>query len=488
MKEKNTSLDRIHPELNIEKWSIWQPAHSRRKPKRRVIERHTDLEDGNKIIATVEVGFTDWGVLTTDDQKVYYAIIKIWEAEGRPQIIYFSLRRLAKMLNKKWGTGVAKSIVKSLRKLHDTPFAWIDSYFDSTTKKNARHLKSFHILSDLQILEKSVDENTTKQACCCRFHDLIDNNLRNNHTKPLLFNTIISFDNDIAQLLYKHIDLIMADKFHYERRSKALLEDLGLEGQDYNWLSHRKRILEKACKEINGKPISTGFIKVAIKQTEDQKDYKLVFDKVKVATKPKTINIEATQPKPQQNDKTTPPSPSPSPSQNKPESKTVTLSAPQQLVHYFYKLFHNLDTPSPTAKEIGQAATLINDYGLDLAKYTIEFSRAAAAKTNFQPQTFGGILHYAPKAAAQFVKNQQLQQQQLQQQAQQQQQEQEAREKIVAHLRTTLAERFTIVEQQASQQLLRESPFLQGMEQTTLFKDHLYHLMLYLIRQENTSA
>ena len=79
---------RIYPELNLEKWSIWQPTNSRTKPKAKILERQIQLPGSSQVMAKVKVGFTDLGVLTTEDQKVYYALIKMWEEDGRPEILY----------------------------------------------------------------------------------------------------------------------------------------------------------------------------------------------------------------------------------------------------------------------------------------------------------------------------------------------------------------------------------------------------------------
>ncbi len=485
MENKTELQKRIYAELNLEKWSIWQPTYTNNNPKRRILEREISLHDGSRIIARVEVGFSDLGVLTTDDQKVYYALIKMWEEDGRPSILCFSLRRLAKVLNKPWSGAIANTLSQSLKRLQATPFAWIDSYYDSTTKKNITIEESFNILANLHLVKDKVGKRTTKQECRCKFNDLIDNNLRNNHTKPLLFDTIIQFTSGITQLLYKHVDLVMADKSHYERRTELLFQDLQLEGEGYKKPSVRKRILEKACKEIDGQPISTGFLKATIKQTEDGKDYKVVFDKVKGTAKQKTITVEATTP--QQPEKTVAPPHS--------KQKAPVSSATHDLVNYFYQLFHNLDTCTPTDKEVSQAASLINSYGLDLAKYTIEFAKTSSEKTNFQPQSFGGIVQYAPKAAADFTRKQQeqiqqqvqLQQQTAQQNAQQNallQQEEEACVQMQTHLKTLLLDRYESLEQTVKQQLVLEMPWLAKLQPTAImFRSALYKEMLHQAKQ-----
>ena len=60
----------IRPDLNLEKWSLWQPAKSHDKMRSKILRREIELLDGTTMVATVEVGFTQKGVLTTEDQKV----------------------------------------------------------------------------------------------------------------------------------------------------------------------------------------------------------------------------------------------------------------------------------------------------------------------------------------------------------------------------------------------------------------------------------
>jgi hypothetical protein len=102
-----TSVEKIRPDLNLEKWSIWQPSKSKTKPRARIFRREIVLADGRNMSAEVEVGFTQKGMLTTEDQKTFYALIKIWEDKGKPtEQTFYSSRGLARVLKKGWGTNV----------------------------------------------------------------------------------------------------------------------------------------------------------------------------------------------------------------------------------------------------------------------------------------------------------------------------------------------------------------------------------------------
>src|SRR5439155_23394555 len=96
----------------------------------------------------------------------------------------------------------------------------------------------------------------------------------------------------VAQLLYTHADLILSDKRQYERRSKELLADLGLRGSEYQRINRRKITLERALRELQGVPISTGVIAHAsLERTQDGTDYKVVFIKSSSLFKRATIRI-----------------------------------------------------------------------------------------------------------------------------------------------------------------------------------------------------
>jgi hypothetical protein len=281
--EDSKALERIRPDLNIEKWTIWQPAKSKNAPNVRVFERAVTLPDGGKLTAQVEIGFTQYGTITTEEQKVYWALVKCWEDKGcSEEFTHFSLRELAKLLKKKWGTNVIDSLTKSLNLLRVTPIIWRNSYYDSSTGETVKELRPFTLLSELKIAQKENDGVVNQASGYFQFDRHLLANLENNHTKPLLFDVAISFKSEIAQLLYPYVDLVMADKTHYERRTKEFCNDLGLKGKMYGYLSGRRRAFLPALKEVEGKPLSTGVLtSVTIEKTSDGKDYKVVFQKAK---------------------------------------------------------------------------------------------------------------------------------------------------------------------------------------------------------------
>jgi hypothetical protein len=380
-KEQGTSnaLEKIRPELNLEKWSFWKPTKSRMQDQEvKTIKREINLDDGSKQIAQVSIHKVgNLGMLTTEDQKTYYALIKIWQDKGRTsEHVFLSLKYLVKTLKKKWGSNVFKATTNSLLRLRTVPFVWKNSYHNAATGQTEKSLTAFNILSDLKIIQRESDGHITKQGGYFRFNDYILKNLLENHTKPLFLDIILNFRSEIAQLIYTYVDLIMADKTYFERRSQGLFNDLGLTGKTYRNPSDRKRKIEKAIKELQGVELSTGILtRVQIKPTKGQqdKDFKVVFLKRLYR---RNRDGDAT-------------------------NKTIDLPLPDpgstKLVHHFHQRLGRSDH-QPTSKELDQATSLIANHDYEIVKYIIDYALEQAQKTNFKMRTFGAVFQYCQEA------------------------------------------------------------------------------------------
>ncbi len=245
------AVDKIRSELNIEKWpAIWQPAKSKNKPALRVMEREVPAADGSRVVSRVEVGYTQLGTLSTEEQKLLYVLIKFWEETGKPGTqVFFSTRELARMLKKKgWGTNVIQAITKSLRKLRTIPIEWINSYYDQT-KLGAVVVdrRPFTLLNELRVIERRQDGAVNSAQGYFKFDDHILTNLQLNYTKPVCIDEFFKLKSEIAQLIYTHIDLMLCDKTKYERRTRELFDDLGLRNAEYGHMYERKRAIERGA-------------------------------------------------------------------------------------------------------------------------------------------------------------------------------------------------------------------------------------------------
>lgn len=375
---------KIRSELNLEKWSIWMPSQSRVKHTEIVRERETTRPDGSKEQARVTIqSVGKLGLFTTEDQKTYYALIKIWEEKGKPDgPTAVSIRQLAQILKKGWGSKVLKSLTESLLRLRTVPFIWENSYYNAATKETEENLNAFTILEDLKLHRTRKDGHVNKEQGFFQFNRHILKNLQANYTKPLCLDVILTFQSEIAQLLYTYLDLIMADKNHYERRSEGLFADLGLEGKTYRNLSDRKRKLERAVKELQGVQLSTGIlVEAALTETKDEKDIKVVFRKQPFVANKLSLSSEPE-------------------SQRPPASDEVTAV---ELVAYFHARLGR-PTKRPTVKELGQAAQILALYDADRAYYIVDYALCKARETQFDMQTFGAVLQYTDAAVQAYTR------------------------------------------------------------------------------------
>jgi hypothetical protein len=392
-------VEKIRAELNIEKWpAIWQPAKSKNKPGLRTMEREVLAADGSRTVSRVEVGYTQLGTLTTEEQKLLYVLIKFWEDAGKPDVqVFFSTRGVARMLKKKgWGTNVIHSVTKSLRKLRTIPIEWINSYYDKTeTGAVVVDRRPFTILGDLRIVERRQDGAVNSSLGYFKFDDHILSNLLRNFTKPVCIEEFFKLKSEIAQLVYSHIDLMLFDKTKYERRSKDLFDDLGLKNPEYSHMFERKRALERAMRELEGIRLSSGTLRVAaVEKTKDGKDYKVSFQK---ATRAEIDEIEVV---------ADAPSLGPVVINDYSKQKDPLRVQAEELVRYFHKIFHGVDGHVLMSKETDQALTLVVQHGLEKSKGVVEFAQGEAAKTNFQIQHFGAVLSYAHRALSVFNRRQ----------------------------------------------------------------------------------
>lgn len=126
----------------------------------------------------------------------------------------------------------------------------------------------------LSILKLKMEKNQLYFALSSfKLNYRIINNLLHNHSKPLYLDIILKFKKEISVLLYRHVDLIMANKNFYERRTQELFNDLEL--GEYKYSSKRKQLLEPALKELEGIELTTGILNYAkLEKTTDGKDWK----------------------------------------------------------------------------------------------------------------------------------------------------------------------------------------------------------------------
>lgn len=385
---------KIRSDLNLEKLAIWKLTNSNKKNLKRTFQDEVILKDGQKISRKLEImSIGDLGLLTTEDQKTYYALIEQWQEHGRSDgYTAFSLRKIAKRLGKKWSSTTYKTLLNSLLRLRGILFIWTNSYYNSETEETEELIDTFTILPVLKIYKKKKNEAVHGERAYYKFHDLILSNIRNNYSKPVILPIHFGIKNETAQLLYGLLDRVLSKKnFTYQKRSAELFKELGLEGSKYKYRSGRKQTLDRAVKELIGLPMSNGSIlhSVSIEETKDKKDFKLVarHKKMKeivggsnssndVNDSNKDNNLQNTQP------------------------KTPEASLIEKFIEQF--TFGDNKPIKQGEKQYKQARTLVKKYGEEKASYIVSFAGREAEKTNFPVQVFGAVFLYEDKALEKY--------------------------------------------------------------------------------------
>lgn len=389
----------VRNDLNLEKNpGVFTPAQGRGKPKVKIIKWNRKIDNGSYVECEIKITpLLGEGNLNTEDQKVLYALIKLWDKKGRPEETIFSLRELAEELNMYWSEWTYKALKKSLLRLRFSAFTWSKAYFDGITKEYYDELDSFTILAELKIARNGKGKHITYQACKIKFYPLIEKNLRSKYTQPSYYNVMIGFKSGLAQILYNYLELIMHDKNYYERNTEGLFfDDLNLEAVDYKFKSGRKRVLEIAIKELDELPIPTGILHIVLRETVDKQDYKIVVTKVK---QPESVlqssdietNVEARN----YEVKTETPKTTTS-------YQTTDLYSPTRFVEFFIERFGL--RREATKNELTKAQQIIDEYKMDLnrANFFLDYAKTQTAITNYQVKNFAGIVQYLPEALSNY--------------------------------------------------------------------------------------
>lgn len=393
---------KIRAELNLEQWSIWQPSNSNREAKPRILKREIETPNG-KQVAEVEIAASHRGTLTTEDQKTYYALIEHHQRNPRhDNIVYFSLRSLSKSLAKKWGSRTIETLTDSLARLRANTLVWRNSYHNSESGRTDETLDFFNIITDLKIITAKDGGHTTRAEGYFKLNDAIIANLERNHTKPVLLGVVLSFKSEVAQILYTQLDRILSrDIAVFEKRTKELFEDLGLEGKKYIYPAGRKQTLEPAIAELENAPLSNGLTIASVKleKTADGKDYKLVAKRGRARAKSATVEPRSGEGEENPHSK-----------ENRPlERRTEAKNEPakvepkgSELIAYFQQVFFGAEkaTAKPAQKHRDLADAIISQHGEAVARYVVEFAKTEAEKTNFPIATFGAIANYVDRAVA----------------------------------------------------------------------------------------
>jgi len=238
------------------------------------------------------------GDLTPDTRKAFVALqrmivdrlAKADPDQPLPTRFDFKLREFARYLNptgtreSAWGGKQIANIKRQIRKLQQVNFELRTEWYDAPTDTHNKVEDGFSIITHYHISEARKYKGGVEQPPLeMGFVDVLPMLVRNvsaGYTSPLLADVQNSIRSKFGRILYQHIDNRYAgvpDTSVYRRLLSKLFEDDFPELREkYPTPFKRKRLTERACKELRGAPITTGTITSAkVIQNKDQTDYLL---------------------------------------------------------------------------------------------------------------------------------------------------------------------------------------------------------------------
>ena len=275
----------IRPDINIGKWAGWifSSPWSKDLYNSKVKSWEAEFE-GERVEASIAVQpIKDRKRPTTSTYKVYLALIQIWEESGTPEngVICFSSRLLAHTLNMKWcGRSTANFINEHLDILKGTLITWNYAFENSEYRDDTA--RDMNLISEKEYYQRSQIRKKLRftQMQRVELNRRFVENMLQGKTKPVNYHAFISIKNDSCASLYALLDIYLSGKRRWRRRALGLLtEELEYEGSRYEKKFNRHAKLKEFVKELDGKELSNGKLRLWIEPTADRSDYNLVAEK-----------------------------------------------------------------------------------------------------------------------------------------------------------------------------------------------------------------
>lgn len=281
--------DIVRSDLNLEKWNLFGTQRSKGQ---RVIKRVIPAADGTTITQTVTIGLKGSSeTLTAEDAKIFYLMLYHWDKNGRNPdgVIHGSFRSIFRDYKDfkgedsstfRFGNWEKKWFRKKLQKLMSIPIVYENAYQEKDGTR--RNVVAFQLIKSASLFTRKKEFNPKQlyfDLSNFTIHEVIVKSILNQHVKPILLDVITRLKGELSVILYRHLDLIMADKVQFARKLEEFQKDfeIGASRSD-NFVKQ----MRQACKELEGRDITTGRLESCrIERTEDGRHWKMVIKKGK---------------------------------------------------------------------------------------------------------------------------------------------------------------------------------------------------------------
>ncbi len=425
-------------ELNFDFGQLFYPNEKRKIFEVRYFRRTSQSQEVSAVINP----HAQLGTLTTFDERVFYALLELWQEQDKAAICRFSEREVARRIKRSWGGDTPGAIRDSLTRLASISIEWKGSFYDSATGELVDVHNPFCILSHLEITSTKT-RHFRDQRAEFSLNQRIIKNLNSNFYRPIRFDVILSFSSPLVQALYTLLDRQLYGTNQYHRTSAGLLlEDLGLIGAAYQHRKSRVQCLKRVQSELRGTPTGYGEVIEKFEITSRKKDALVligrsgaprikgkqvevihhqagVLESPGAAPQHKRSRKREEQPheevKREQVDKS-PSVKGSSPSRGKtglqsvseifdtqkPPDKVVSIATEEtRLIELFVELFKS---KRRSKNDVVNARKIIQQHGIEAAEHLVRYAYKEAPKTDYHPWCFSGIMKYLNDSLEDFRK------------------------------------------------------------------------------------
>lgn len=277
------------PEYNIGKNAnlIFASPYARDLYDEKIEEKVFTQDDGTEVRGSLTITpLKDRKRPTTTTLRIFLGLIQMWELQGRRPDgkVNFSTRQFAHVLGYKWqGKHTADKIAEHLEILTYTKIEFVFSFIKPDGQV-VDFNDPINIISSGRYIDfkKRPQSYTFKKLHEYTLHPGLVENMLAGHVRPINYEIFITLKNDVTASLYSLLDLYLAKKPKWERRSLPLLMDeLGYQGERYKSRRARHAKLKELVRELDGKELLHGKLDLSIEETADGQDWKLVARKIK---------------------------------------------------------------------------------------------------------------------------------------------------------------------------------------------------------------
>lgn len=272
--------------IGIHSTTLFVSPYRRDLEETRRIDWITSRPDGKEGEAKASIIITPLKgqiVPTTTTFKVFMALVQLWRMQGsHPDgAVQFSARQLAEVAGWPYSSAIAKRIKDHLDVLKGTNIDWVLAFTtkrDGKTNGVERMVSKMNLVGEVTYFERehAFDQERFARNHIVVLHQRVVANMLDGHVRPLNYEALRQIQSDASTRLYLLLDMYLAKKPKWERRSLGLIaDDLEYKGERYQERKHRKALLAKLVEELDGKELTNGRLELQINQTRDGKDWKL---------------------------------------------------------------------------------------------------------------------------------------------------------------------------------------------------------------------